>query len=369
MRLVHRSLAVGIAAAGILAATSGSALGATIDVFDGGSIQAAVNSANPGDVIVVHPGVYQQSERRDQEGRSDAAWRRCEQGGLGDRARAGSIVAATAGSGICILPQRTGGGHKAPTHDTRISGFLVRGFKDFGGGAFGAVKTVFRDNKFVNNGAYGVTAFHSHKTKFLNNVAKGAGGPASTSGDSTTAKAVLRGNRARHNGQFGYLFRDSAHGVAAHNRAVRNCLGIGVLDTGQPGGARKWTLTKNRVLRNKRSCPASDEGGATSGVGIALAGARHTRVQRNVVTGTRSSGATDFPGGILLVSAKPFGGSNEAHNRIAGNRAFRNKPDDILWDGKGEGNKFRHNRCGSGSPEASATDRPGLPLGGGWHTW
>ena len=53
MRLVHRSLAVGIAAAGILAATSGSALGATIDVFDGGSIQAAVKSAHRGDAIVV----------------------------------------------------------------------------------------------------------------------------------------------------------------------------------------------------------------------------------------------------------------------------------------------------------------------------
>jgi len=348
MRLVHRSLAVGIAAAGILAATSGSALGATIDVFDGGSIQAAVNSANPGDVIVVHPGVYQQS----------VAIRKDDLTLLGAGAsKAGSVIepgrkhrCGHGGIGICILPQRTGGGHKAPTHDTRISGFLVRGFKDFGGGAFGAVKTVFRDNKFVNNGAYGVTAFHSHKTKFLNNVAKGAGEAGFYIGDSTTAKAVLRGNRARHNGQFGYLFRDSAHGIAAHNRAVRNCLGIGVLDTGQPGGARKWTLTKNRVLRNKRSCPASDEGGATSGVGIALAGARHTRVQRNVVTGNRPSGPTDFSGGILLVSAKPFGGSNEAHNRIAGNRAFRNKPDDILWDGKGKGNKFRHNRCGSSQP-------------------
>jgi nitrous oxidase accessory protein NosD len=348
MRLVQRSLAVGIVAAAVLAATSASALGATIDVFPGGSIQAAVNSAHAGDVIVVHPGLYHQSVAIKKNG---LTLRGAGPSGAGSVIEPGRHHRCGHGKvGICILHHKTGGGHKAPTAGTRVSGFLVRGFKEFGGGAFGARKTVFRHNKFVNNGSYGVTAFFSSKTRFLHNVAKGAGEAGFYIGDSPHAKAVLRGNRARHNGQFGYLLRDSAHGLAAHNRAVRNCLGIGVLDTGAPGGARKWTLKKNRVLKNKRSCPASDEGSATSGVGIALAGARHTRVQRNVVRGNRPGGPTDFSGGILLVSAKPFGGSNEAHNKIARNRAFGNKPDDILWDGKGKGNKFRHNRCGSSQP-------------------
>jgi nitrous oxidase accessory protein NosD len=348
MRLVHRSLLLAVMAAAVFAASSASALAATIHVSPGGSIQAAVNSASPGDTIVVHSGIYHQSVAI----RKDNLTLR----GAG-ASKAGSVIepgrkhrCGHGGTGICVLQQRTGGGHKAPTHGTRVSGFLVRGFKDFGAGAFGARKTVFRDNKFVNNGSYGLTAFTSRKTRFVNNVAKGASEAGFYIGDSTKAKAVLRGNRARHNGQFGYLFRDSAHGLAAHNRAVRNCLGIGVLDTGAPGGARKWTLRKNRVLKNKRACPASDEGGATSGVGIALAGSRHTRVQRNVVRGNRPTGPTDFSGGILLVSAKSFGGSNEAHNKIARNRAFGNKPDDLLWDGKGKGNKFRNNRCGSSQP-------------------
>ena len=68
---------------------------------------------------------------------------------------------------------------KAPTTGTRVSGFLVRGFKEFGGGAFGASKTVFRHNKFVNNGSYGVTAFFSSKTRFLQVIQDNDGSPTS----------------------------------------------------------------------------------------------------------------------------------------------------------------------------------------------
>ncbi|OLE37011.1 MAG: hypothetical protein AUG48_05715 [Actinobacteria bacterium 13_1_20CM_3_68_9] len=184
----------------------------------------------------------------------------------------------------------------------------------------------------------------------MNNLAKNAGEAGFYIGDSPHAKAVLKGNTARHNGAFGYFFRDSAHGLAVHNRASRNCLGFGVIDTGAPGGARKWNLRNNRAIKNNRACPAGGEGPPVSGLGIGLSGARHTRVRGNVVRGNRPNGASAFSGGILLASATSSGGSNEAHVTIARNRAHRNKPADLIWDGKGKGNKFRNNRCGSSQP-------------------
>jgi len=61
MRLVHRWLALGGLAGTALLATTATASARTIDVFPGHSIQAAVNRAHSGDVIDVHPGVYQGS--------------------------------------------------------------------------------------------------------------------------------------------------------------------------------------------------------------------------------------------------------------------------------------------------------------------
>jgi hypothetical protein len=349
MRLVHRSLVVGIAAAAVFAAGAVSASAATIDVFAGGSIQAAVKSAHRGDVIVVHPGVYHQSVSIKKDGLTLRGAGPSKSGsviepGKNHRCGGGKV-------GICVLEHRPhGGGDKVPTANTRISGFLMRGFKDFGAVAMGARRTVFRHNKFVHNDEYGVAAFSSRKTRFVNNVAKGAKEAGFYVGDSPHAKAFLKGNTARHNGSFGFFLRDSAHGVAVHNQATRNCLGFGVLDTGAPGGARKWTLRHNRARKNNRLCPGGGEGPPISGIGIALVGARHTHVRGNVVRGNRPSGDSAFSGGIVVISGTTLGSGNEGHDTIARNRARHNKPADIVWDGKGQGIRFRHNSCGSSQP-------------------
>jgi hypothetical protein len=349
MRLVHRSLAAVVVTGAVLAATSAAASAATIGVFPGDSIQAAVKGAHRGDVIVVHPGTYHQSVAIKKDGLTLR--------GAGPT-HAGSVIEPGSnhrchkgGSGFCVVEHKPrGGGDKVATANTRISGFLVRGFKDSGGEALGARKTVFRNNKFVDNDEYGVAAFGSRKTRFINNVAKDAGEAGFYVGDSPHARAFLRGNLARHNGEFGFFFRDSAHGRAVHNEATRNCMGFIVINTGAPGGARRWTLRRNIALRNNRFCPGGEEGPAFSGTGIGLAGARHTKVRRNNVNRNHRTGPSPFPGGIVVLSSTPFGGSNSAHDTIARNRAHGNKPHDIAWDGQGQGNRFPHNLCGSSKP-------------------
>src|SRR5215218_4221890 len=124
MRLVNRLLALGIAAGALLAAASASASAATIDVLPGDSIQAAVNKAHPGDVIVVHRGVYRESI---QIKKDHLALR-----GAGD-SRNGSVIKPEAhtnrceggSTGICVLAPA--GGQGGAIAGTRISGFRVQG--------------------------------------------------------------------------------------------------------------------------------------------------------------------------------------------------------------------------------------------------
>jgi nitrous oxidase accessory protein NosD len=331
-------------AAALLGAFAGPASAATIHVRPGESIQAAVRAADPGDQIVVRAGVYRESVA--------IKTNHLNLRGAGDR-RGGTVIkpgndnrCGDGGTGICIPPHRSGSA-RVPTRDIHVTGFRVKGFRDFGIGAFGARDTLFRNNSLIGNHEYGFAAFESKRTSLFRNVAKGAEEAGFYIGDSAHSGAVLRGNKARRNHQFGFFFRDASHGLVRRNLAVQNCIGMILFNTGAPGGARHWRVSDNRVLRNNRRCPGNPP---TSGIGIALVGAKANVVRHNAVKGNRPTGSAFFPGGIVVFSSAPFGGTNSAHNRIARNRAFRNRPDDIFWDGNGQGNSFVHNRCSSSQP-------------------
>ena len=51
-----------------------------------------------------------------------------------------------------------------------------------------------------------------------------------------------------------------------------------------------------------------------------------------------------------MASTKPLGGSVASKNRVLENHVLKNKPADIRWDGQGNGNKFRKNRCNTSQP-------------------
>jgi hypothetical protein len=341
-------LVLGVVATAFVAGAAVTAQAATIQVFKGDSIQEAVDSAHRGDTIVVHQGIFRGGVKI----KKNQLTLRGAGGGkngtvIKPRRRHNSCSGGSAG--ICV-GSRAPHGHPIPTTGTTIRGFRVVGFRDFGVFAFNATKTTFRNSTFARADEYGAAAFSSRKTKFVNNVATDGEVAGFYIGDSPHAKAVLRDNVAKHNGEFAFFLRDSSHARAVHNKAVNNCLGMGLINTGSPGGVHDWAIKRNHVLRNRRSCPDAEGGPPISGTGIALLGASHNAVQGNIVNGNRPSGGSAFSGGIVVASAAELGGSNSAHNLIAGNRARRNKPADILWDGRGKGNEFKRNHCGSSQP-------------------
>lgn len=351
MGVVQRSLATAVAAAALAGALSAPAPAAarTIDVFDGEWIQGAVKRAEAGDRIVVHPGVYHQSVQIKKNGLTLDGARATSDGTVIVPSR--STRRCSGGEdGICVLAHRTNG-NRVKTSGTEISGFLIRGFPGSGLLALGAKNTVIRDNSFINNGEYGGFALASTRTKFLHNRARGSDEAGLYVGSSPNARAVLRGNRARRNGVFGFFLRDAAHGVAINNQVARNCMGIALVNTGEPGGVHHWKVRGNDVLKNQAQCPGGGGEPAITGTGIGLIGARGNLVRSNLVVGNRPADPSAFaPGGIVLVSSVPFGGSPAANNRIRRNWAFRNAPDDIAWDGDGQGNRFLRNRCDTSQP-------------------
>ena len=64
-----------------------------------------------------------------------------------------------------------------------------------------------------------------------------------------------------------------------------------------------------------------------------------------------NSGKQFNSGGIVVLSAQAIShGSNPNFDTIAKNRAFRNHPADLIWDGTGIGVRFRANDCGQSVP-------------------
>lgn len=339
------ALAIGGAALLVFPATG---MADTIDVFPGHSIQKAVNKASRGDTIRVHEGVYHQSVQIKKNGLTLK--------GAGTDLKTGTVIkpgtskrCEGGSAGICVLSHRAGH-NKVRTKNTTVKGFLIRDFKAFGFLATGAKRTTVMRNRFSNDGEYGGAAFASIRTKFVRNLATGNGEAGLYVGDSPNAKALLRNNKARGNGSFGFFLRDSAHGRAINNTVVHNCLGIGVLNTGSPGNAKRWLVKGNDAHANNKFCKAEEGGPPISGTGIGLIGARRTTVRDNSVRDNKPRKAAPFSGGIVMISSKPFGGTDPASNTVASNVAFGNQPADIRWDGSGFKNRFRGNHCGTSQP-------------------
>ncbi len=327
----------------------------TIVVWPGHSIQAAVDSASPGDTVLIKPGVYHQSVQI----RTDRITLR----GSGDF-HGGTVLEPPAhfphticnggfgGTAVCILAKKlntkTGAVHTPVSNDT-VTALYITGFP--ANGVFGYGTRGLRVTRVVasNDGDYGISRFASTATVFADDVATGNHEAGFYVGDSPNAATVVRDNRASGN-EFGIFVRHARGVTVKGNRITGNCQGILVLDDGQPGGAGNTTVWQNSVFRNNKFCPKSgDTPIDIHGGGILLLGATHTTVAGNSVG--ENSGKQLNSGGIVVASAHPLTkGSDPNYDTIRNNTAYRDHPADLVWDTNGIGLKFTANHCGTSLP-------------------
>jgi parallel beta-helix repeat protein len=343
----------GAAIVGALALAS-PASAAQWTVHRGGSIQAAIDAASPGDTISVEAGVYRESlfiQKDDLTIRGAGAdWN-------GTVLRQPATVPpgnlCDQGSdpvGFCVVGVFDASGNiLRQTHGTRITGFVVAGFPGMGVFEYGADASVYRHNRFMHNGSYGLFSNTSTNVTVANNYASGSGEAGIYIGDSPNSGARVFSNEVVNNLQ-GFLFRDSENGAAWDNNAHGNCAGALLLDTASPVPTSGWVLRGNRVWHNNKACPGSAESPPLSGIGIAIVGAQNTTLQHNTIYGHRPTGPTVASAGIGVLSGAPAGGANPDGSSIVDNVMRSNKPQAILWDGSGTGVTFSGNVCRTSLP-------------------
>jgi parallel beta-helix repeat protein len=346
-------------AAFAVAPAAGADGGKVIKVKPGESIQAAIDKAKPGDTIKVARGTFHENVAIT---KNDITLRGAGSGKHGTvlvppdeptpnvcafEDEEGMLVF----DGICVAGAFTPDPFELgePVVGTTISGFHIKGFPSFGVILLNANDSIVKRVQASFNEGYGISGFILSGIKLLHNYAHDNVEPGFYVGDSPNAQAVIVGNRADHN-EFGIFLRDASHGVVRHNKVRDNCLGIFVLETGEPDPAGDWRVTKNRVRHNNEACPDTP-GGDLSGGGIVLAGPDRVTVSRNKVFGNSPSIPSFLAGGIVVVSSAIAGGDDPNDNLIKKNVAFRNDPADIVWDETGTGNEFLRNRCGTSIPE------------------
>jgi parallel beta helix pectate lyase-like protein len=335
------------AIAGLTLVSPVSARAETHVVQPGGSIQAAVDAAAPGDTILVRAGRYRENVTINTSG-------------LTLKAHGNVTLEPPAGGpgpcygfqqvGICVTPAS---GSYYRVRDVTITGFRVTGF---GSGIFGyrTRNLTVSHVTAIGNAAYGVASFEGVGTTFTGNAVTGSHDAGIYIGDSLEADAVVSHNRAWGNA-LGILVRHSQKVVVSNNASWGNCIGVFLLADGQEGGSGQTAVLSNTVSANNEVCEQFAQAGflpILGGGGIVLAGSQHNAVLHNVVTDNR--GDTLFSGGIVLIATtRPrLDGSFDAstNNIVVLNSLRGNGPADIVKDAASSPNLIVGNRCQTSTP-------------------
>ncbi|MGW1766286.1 right-handed parallel beta-helix repeat-containing protein [Streptomyces sp. NPDC002073] len=336
-------------------------------VRPGHSIQAAVDAAKPGDIIIVLPGTYYENvlitKRLSLRGQGTKTVIRppataaapgtpvapAAPAASGTPAASGRALACSqADSGICVM-----GTAEHPLVGVDIRSLKVSGFKRNGIWASYTDRLSVQRVTAAKNGVWGIAQERSTRGLFSDNVARDnvesglfiantvdrEGGATDTRG-TVVRKNTLTGNR------IGVTVR-RVRNLAVHtNDVTGNCGGIFVVgDEGEPG-AGDMTIRDNRIHKNNKFCKGNSRLPDIQGVGIVLTGAEETLVRRNSIRD--NVGSSPLSGGILLF--KSFVGATNTDNVIQDNVVRDNKPADLANQGTGTGNQFVDNRCDTSVP-------------------
>ncbi|MGW0614807.1 right-handed parallel beta-helix repeat-containing protein [Streptomyces sp. NPDC002788] len=330
-------------------------------VKPGQSIQEAVNTARPGDTVLLGHGTHHESVNvttpgltlrgmgrgtvlKPEAGPSTATT--APNAGPGAVKAANSCAAA--GNGICVV------GTKDHSVDgVTIASLTVTGFSKTGVYANEADGLTVRGVTAVKNGVWGIATEHSVRGVFRANTARDNGDAglflANTvtqeQGAVDTEGTVVEHNRLEGN-RIGVTVRRLRNLTVAGNHLTGNCAAVFVVGDENKPKAGLVTVRENRIERNNKFCPKTARLDALQGSGIVLTGAEENLITHNVIKD--NVGRSPLSGGIVVF--KSFVGTPSERNRISGNMLRGNSPADLVNTDPGMGNTFQGNSCRSSKP-------------------
>jgi parallel beta-helix repeat protein len=246
------------------------------------------------------------------------------------------------------VPEDGAGIEVTESHDTTIAGNDLIGNW---GGVFliESTGTKIVSNDIKDSTLVGAVTLDSTGTKIVSNDISRSGETGITIFGQKSANPKVVGNNIS-GGAFGMFVANTRGGSIAGNTVRNNCAGMFIQAfPSEPVGG--FEVKANTVENNTRSCRTPQFDINTSGIGIALLGARDMELTGNQISGNVPSGPTRISGGVV-VSTDPYGRSGTPkprNNSVTGNHFGRNKPD-IFWDKSGSGNRFVGNLCNTSVP-------------------
>ena len=299
----------------------------------GESIQAAVDSAHPDDVITVEPGEYAESVSITKD----------------NITLIGDGVTLTPGEGecgICVTGHFDSDGNlQGRVANVRIEGFSVEGF-EYGVLGSGVDHLYVSGVTATSNDVAGIQLQQSLNSTLVDNTTTGSY-YGIISADSQDANITVQGNEASGNA-YGIFLIDTRFGWISENFAQDNCFGMLVIDFDAAGPSGSLDIHDNVLRGNTNSCDDPGAGFTVSGTGLAIVGSDNNRVHSNLIAGNVPSVVNPAAGGIVLLDGSPWGSDAPTNNELRENVVFENEPFDLVLD-QGLSTILQDNVCGTSS--------------------
>ena len=320
-------------------------------VHPGESIQAAIDAAQPGDVIAIEPGTYMEAVHVAQSGLK-----------LVGRGDPGRVVIANPGgedNGVTVDPGSDG---------FALVNVTVRGFAENGVFLNGIHGFLLSDVTAQDNGEYGLFPVHSSEGLIERCRASGHDDTGIYVGQDTNVTVRSSVTFANVNG----IEFENSHFVRAVGNETFDDV-VGILVVLLPGLDVKTSsdvlVARNRVHDNNHPnfAPPGDLASfVPTGSGILIVGADRVTVEDNLVTGNQFTGiglaSTLVLGQLAGLPPEAFSdiepdpdGDRIVDNRVVGNGTVASPIPipgaDLLFVLAGSGNCWSHNRFGTSFPD------------------
>jgi len=316
------------------------------------TIQAAVDAAGPGDVVLVPARTFHENVVVSRDGIAIVGLPGAVLDGRG----------TPGGIGIRVAPVSAVG----TLHGFRLEGLRVENYARDGLLLRHVDGFAIVGSTFVDNDDYGVFPVLSSQGLIAANQASGSDDTGIYVGQSSDV--TVTANTAERN-TVGFDIENSTRIRAAGNRASENSLGLIV--QGAPGltvpNASDVVVSGNRIRSNNRPNPSTDPTDLLSrfpaGTGLLVVDADRVTIANNLVTGNESVGIAliSLPADVAALDPRIDPIPDDDH--ITDNTALDNgtdpdprlapfPPADLLWDGTGTGN------CWAGNTYATAFPSP-----------